>query len=105
MLAQNDLHKAEVVVRQSIALEPHLAHPIELLGTIALRQGSQRLAWTQFERALELAPWRADWRAAQVQRLMASGETNRARRVLEAAPEDRPELRAVRLEIESRNAE
>ena len=84
--ADGRFDELESLARSGLEQEPHLGRYHELLGLSFVRTERYREAEESLGRALELAPWEAEWRLRLADVLMAAGRRDDSARVLAQAP-------------------
>ncbi len=78
------------------AAHPDFARLVYLQGRLALVQGDADGAAEAFERALLMAPWEWQWRAALAELYLARGDRKALKRIIDEAPETPPGWQALR---------
>ena len=92
----SDPDEAEAFLQAALVEEPAVAKHHCMLGELAVGRGDENAAIASFERALELAPWRADCRLGLIEDRKARGQRKAVAQALDAAPEPAPELSSFR---------
>jgi len=85
--SRNELDAANARLAIAVSLDPDLATAWGMMGEIALRQGSPRIALGPLERATVLEPREPAWRQMQARALSRIGEPDKALAALDALPE------------------
>ena len=95
-MGRRDWQEARRRIEDGLRLEPHLGRYHRLLADLELHEGQRDAALAALQRAVHLAPWKAEWRRDLVQMLLDDGLRDRAAELLAAAPEGHPLLDDLR---------
>ncbi len=93
-LQSGELAAARALIESGLERHPTYARLHFLRGRVAVAQDQEPAAIVAYRRAIELAPWEANWRLTLAEILRRQGDLDSVRRLLDEAPEANPRIEA-----------